>query len=133
MRMCIDYRELNKVILKNKYLFLRIDDLFDQLKNASVFLKIDLRSSYFQVQLFKKDIPNTTLMTRNGYYEFVFMPFRLTNSLTMFINLMNVLGLSKQVYISIHGPHPNVLQDSRGAHSTSEVCVVKAERKVILC
>ena len=59
MRMCIDYRELNKVIIKNKYSLLRIDELFDQLRGATVFLKIDLRFGYYQLKVRESDIPNT--------------------------------------------------------------------------
>ncbi|GKA66187.1 putative reverse transcriptase domain-containing protein [Tanacetum coccineum] len=79
-RMCIDYRELNKLIMKNRHPFPRIDDLFDQLQGSSVYLKIDMRSSYHQLRVQEEDIPKTAFRTRYGHYEFQVMPFGLTNS-----------------------------------------------------
>lgn len=91
MKICIDYRELNKVTIKNKYQLSRIDDLFDQLKSALVFSKIDLMSSYYQVQVTKQDIPKTTFRTRHKLYGFVVMLFGLTNALVVFMDLMNIM------------------------------------------
>ncbi|GJY19939.1 putative reverse transcriptase domain-containing protein [Tanacetum coccineum] len=88
-RMCIDYRELNKLIMKNRYPFSRIDDLFDQLQGSSVYLKIDLRSGYHQLRVQEEDIPKTEFRTRYGHYEFQVMPFGLTNAPVVFMNLMN--------------------------------------------
>ena len=87
--MCIDYRELNKVTVKNKYPLPRIDDLFDQLKGAAVSSKIDLGSRYHQVRVAKQDIAKTAFRTRYGHYEFVVMPFGLIYASTFFMDLMN--------------------------------------------
>ena len=89
LRMCIDYRQINKVTVKNKYLLPRIEDLFDQLKGAGVFLKIDLRSGYYQLRVKEVDVPKIAFRTRYGHYEFLVMPFGFTNALAAFMDLMN--------------------------------------------
>jgi hypothetical protein len=88
-RMCVDYHSLNEVTIKNKYPLPRIDDLFDQLKGACVFSKIDLRSGYHQLKIRAFDIPKTTFITRYGLYEYTVMSFGLTNVPSYFMYLMN--------------------------------------------
>jgi hypothetical protein len=89
LRLCIDFRQLNKVTVKNKYPLPRIDNLFDQLKGAKIFLKIDLRSRYHQVRIKDEDISKTIFKIRYGHYEFTVVPFGLSNTPAIFMCLMN--------------------------------------------
>ncbi|GJW71180.1 putative reverse transcriptase domain-containing protein [Tanacetum coccineum] len=92
-RMCIDYQELNKLTVKNRYPLPRIDDLFDQLQGLSVYSKIDLRSGYYQLRVRDEDIPKTAFRTRYEHYEFQVMPFGLTNAHVVFMDLMNRISI----------------------------------------
>ena len=93
LRLCIDYRQLNNVTVKNKYPFPSIDDLFDQMRGAKVFSKISLRYVYHQVRIKDEDIHKTTFKTRYGHYEFVVVPFGLINAPTTFMCLMSLAGI----------------------------------------
>ena len=104
LRLCVDYRPLNEVTIKNKYPLSRIDLLFDQLVGAKVFSKIDLRSGYHQIKIRREDVPKTAFTTRYGLYEYLVMSFGLTNTLAHFMYLMNslfMLELDKFVVVFI--------------------------------
>jgi hypothetical protein len=89
LRLCVDYRPLNAVTVKNKYPLACIDVLFDQLTDAKVFSKVDLRLGYHQIKIHPKDVPKTTFSTRYVLYEYLVMAFGLTNAPTHFMYLMN--------------------------------------------
>ena len=89
LRLCIDYKQLNKVNIKNKNPLSRIDNLFDQLQGAAVFSKNDLRSGYYQLKIRSEDVQKTTFRTKYGHFEFLVMPFGLTNASTAFMRMMN--------------------------------------------
>jgi hypothetical protein len=104
LRICVDYRSLNAVTIKNKYPFSHIDILFDQLAGVHVFSKIDLCSSYHQIKIHAKDIPKTAFTMRYGLYEYLLMSFGLTNVPTNFMYLMNsvfILELDRFVVVFI--------------------------------
>jgi hypothetical protein len=87
--LCMDFRQLNKVTINNKYPLPRFDDLFDQFKDAKIFLNIDLKSRYHHVRIKGEDIIKTTFRTRYGHYEFIVVPFGLSNAPSIFMCLMN--------------------------------------------
>jgi len=88
-RLCVDYRQLNKLTIKNKYPLSRIDDLLDQLRGASVFSKIHLRSGYHQILVKPDDVQKTAFRSRYGHYEYVVMPFGVNSAPTVFMDYMN--------------------------------------------
>ena len=89
LRLCIDYRQLNRVTIKIRYPLPWIDDLFDQLRGARVYSKIDLRIGYHQLRVRETEIPTKVFRIRYEHFEFTMMPFRLTNALTTFMDLMH--------------------------------------------
>jgi hypothetical protein len=104
LRLCVDYRPLNAVTIKNKYHFPSIDILFDQLTDAMVFSEVDIRSGYDQMKIRLEDVPKTAFSTRYGLYEYLVMLFELTNASTHFMYLMNsifMLELDKFIVVFI--------------------------------
>lgn len=94
MRMCIDYQQLNQVTIKNKYPLPRIDELFHQLQGMEYFSKIDLRSDYQQLRMQEEDVAKTAFRTRYEHYEFLMIPFGLTNTSAIFMALMNRISVA---------------------------------------
>jgi hypothetical protein len=115
LQLCIDYRELNKVIVKNKYPIPRIDDFFNQLGGASIFSKIELRYGYHQVQIKHEDIQKIAFRTRYSHYEFVVVPFGLTNAFATFMCLMNnVLGKFLDKFVLVFIDDILIYSENRG-------------------
>ncbi|GJZ48711.1 putative reverse transcriptase domain-containing protein [Tanacetum coccineum] len=109
-RMCIDYCELNKLTVRNRYPLLRIDDLFDKLQGSRVYSKIDLRSGYHKLRVREEDIPKTTFRTRYGHYGFQVMLFGLTNAPAVFMDLMNRVNFSSHVELIAKAFHVDPLR-----------------------
>ncbi|GJU79229.1 putative reverse transcriptase domain-containing protein [Tanacetum coccineum] len=125
--MCIDYRKLKQLTVKNRYLLSRIDNLFDQLQGSRVYSKIDLRSGYHQLTVREEDILKTAFRTRYGHYEFQVMPFGLTNSLAVFMDLMNREHKGRLKLILSEGIHVDPakiesIKDWASPKTPTEIC-----------
>ena len=130
LRLCVDYRQLNKMTVKIKYPLPRNDDLFDQLKSASVFSKIDLRSSYHQLRIKDTDVHKTTFRTQYGHYEFLVIPFGLTNVPAAFMDLMNhVFRLYVDQFVVVFIDDIFVYSKDRENHDTHLRVVLETLRK----
>ena len=130
LRLCIDYRQLNKLTVKNKYSLPRIDDLFDQLKGASIFSKIDLRSGYHKLRNKYVNVHKTTFRTQYGHYEFLVMSFGLTNTPVAFMDLMNrVFRPYMDPFVVVFIDDILVYSKDRENHGTHLLVVLETLRK----
>ena len=131
LRLCIDYRQLSKLTVKNKYPLPRIDDLVDQLKGASIFFKIDLRSGYHQLRIKDVDVHKTTFRTQYGHYEFLVMLFGLTNAPASFMDLMNhVFRPYVDQFVVVFIDDILVYSKEQESHDTQLQVVLKTLRKL---
>ena len=134
LRLCIDYRQLNKLTVKNKYLLPRIDDLFDQLKGASIFSNIDLLFEYHQLRIKDVDVHKMAFRTRYEHYVFLVTPFGLTNAPTAFIELMNrVFRPYVDQFVVVFIDDILVYSKDRKYHDTHLRVVLETLRKEQLC
>ena len=129
LMLCIDYRQLNKLTVNNKYLLPKIDDLFDQLKGTSIFSKIDLRSGYHQLRIKDADVHKTAFRTRYGHYEFLVMTFRLTNAPVAFMDLMNHIFRHVDQFVVVFIDDILVYSKDRKNHHTHLRVVLETLRK----
>nr|XP_016464696.1 PREDICTED: uncharacterized protein LOC107787615 [Nicotiana tabacum] len=127
LRICIDYRQLNKIIIRNKYPFPHIDDMFDQLQGFAHFSNIDLRSGYHMLRIKYEDIPKTPFRTRYGHYEFLAMPFVLTNAPAAFMDLMNkVFHPFLDIFVIVFIDDILIYSHSQGEHGNHLRTVLEA-------
>ena len=135
LRLCIDYRELNKVPVKNKYPLPRIDDLFDQLQGAQYFSKIDLRSGYHQLLIREADVSKTAFCARYGHYEFLVMSFSLINAPAAFMDLMNRVfrPYMDQFVVVFIDAIRRVFEEYERARISLENCTADTKRTPALC
>ncbi|KAM2369066.1 hypothetical protein ACFXTH_046546 [Malus domestica] len=130
LRLCIDYRQLNRVTIKNRYPLPRIDDLFNQFRGACVFSKINLRSGYYQLKIKSEDVPKTAFMTRYDHNEFLVMPFRLTNAPAAFMDLMiRVFQPYIDMFVIVFIDDILVYSKSKAKHVRHLTLVLKRLRK----
>jgi len=134
MRMCIDYKELNKITIKNRYPLPRIDDLFGQLHGSCVFSKINLRSGYHQLKVKTEYVGKTAFRTIYGHFEFLVMPFGLTNALAAFMDLMNrIFQAYLDQFMVVFINDILIYSKSQEEHEHHLRIALQALREIIIC